>query len=349
MNNGVNNLTSGQVPTTGTTPMPPQIAGQQPIAQVQNPMPQQTYQQPAQPIVQNQIPIANQTVGQNYQTMGPTTVPNQPSGTPPQQLPPQQEPNQVPKNQKNNQKEKKKRNKLAIFLFLIILGLGAYIAFSYQKNQMLFSKMRADCTPVSTTQGEKELDLNSTIVKDLYSKVATNIREDLVTVNLDETMKRYLAYRQIPHKKIYDSNCNLFNNTNMEPYVCAENTTFMPKAFKEDTLNVEIKKLFGEQTTLPKANVQLGKTCIAGYQYIAARGEYVEGYCKEEPTTQYRATKKLIKATSRQSTIILKEAVKYHGADKLSLPEHLRSGTYIYTFKLDTNYNYIYISKELET
>ena len=54
------------------------------------------------------------------------------------------------------------------------------------------------------------------------------------------------------------------------------------------------------------------------------------------------------KALSRESTITLYERVKYLGSEGQKLPEKLISGTYKYTFKLDTNYNYVLISKELE-
>ena len=49
-------------------------------------------------------------------------------------------------------------------------------------------------------------------------------------------MKLYLAYRQILETEKYDSNCNLFSQTSMEPYTCEVSTLFVPKAFKEETL-----------------------------------------------------------------------------------------------------------------
>ena len=42
---------------------------------------------------------------------------------------------------------------------------------------------------------------------------------------------------------------------------------------------------------------------------------------------------------------MIKEEVKYHENEKISVPEYLRSGYYYYTFKLDSNNNYIYVSK----
>lgn len=335
MNNGVNNqnIQNKAVPSTAA----PVIPSQQVSAQNQQSQ-QLGYQQVQQQTINN----SQQTPSQTQVTI-PQTQPvnnNQPVIT--QQQSPQAPP--PPKKEKT----KKKKNYLARFFFFIIVILGAYVFYLINVHQLEIAKLNEACTPVSTTKETKELDLDSTIVQDLYSKVSTNIREDIISTTLDDKMKLYLAYRQIPSKKMYESNCNLFSNTSMEPYTCIESLTFVPKAFKEETLQVELKKLFGEQTNIANANIQLGSSCIGGYQYIVQRGEYVEGYCQNESYTQYKATKKLVKATSKQSIITLTEEVQYKGTETEAPPEHLKSGTYIYTFKLDTNYNYVYISKELE-
>ena len=49
----------------------------------------------------------------------------------------------------------------------------------------------------------------------------------------------------------------------------------------------EIKKLYGESTNLPLKNIQLGTSCVVGYQYIEDRGEFVEGYCDKQNATTY--------------------------------------------------------------
>ena len=244
-------------------------------------------------------------------------------------------------------KEKKPKNKLArFFFFIIILLIGGIVGFWYYHQQQM-ALMNYKCTPVSTSGETKELDLDSTIVKDLYGKVATTIREDLGSVELNDELKIYLAYRQIATSDLYESNCNKFSTTSMEPFKCEVTASFVPKAFKADTLQVELKKLFGEDTNISNQNVQLGSTCIGGYQYIPERNEYVQGQCGSTGATLYRVEKELIGATSTESTIVLTEKVKYYGNDSLDLPNKLVSGTYKYTFRLDMNYNYIYISKEL--
>ena len=67
--------------------------------------------------------------------------------------------------------------------------------------------------------------------------------------------------------------------------------------------------------------------------------------CGTNTATSYKVTKKLTKATSNRNTIILTEEVQYHENDGIELPATLKSGYYYYTFRLDMNYNYIFIDK----
>ena len=260
---------------------------------------------------------------------------------------PPQEPVDPQPVQNNNPKPKKKLN-LSLILLVLLIGLGAYTFYTTNSYKQQIATIKYECTPVTSSKEEVELDKESTLVKDLYSKVATNIREDLAESEFNDSMKLYLAYRQILEDEKYDSNCNLFNSQAMEPFKCEESLQFVPKAFKEDTLKQKVKVLFGEKTEIPMANIQLGNSCIGGYEYIEARGEFVQGYCSQDIATSFKVTKKLTKATSNRNTIILTEEVKYHENEKMTLPETLKSGIYKYTFRLDMNYNYVLISKTYE-
>jgi hypothetical protein len=131
----------------------------------------------------------------------------------------------------------------------------------------------------------------------------------------------------------------------MEPYTCVQSTSFVPKAFKKETLELEWKKMFGEDSPLYHNNIKLNNACIGGYQYIEQRGEYVEGYCENQTATSYKAEKKLVKAITYNDTIILTENVKYKGNERMNLPDYLKSGDYNYIFRLDMNYNYVLIEK----
>lgn len=290
----------------------------------------------SQPPVQ-QPPVVNNPVTQQVaEPPKPTVVPPTPS------VPPQTPELTGP--------PPKKKTSMVPLLLIIILGLAFYIVYSTKTYNSRIENLTYNCTPVTASKEDVELDLDSTLVVDLYNKVATNIREDIAQPEFNDNMKLYLAYRQIPEEAKYDTNCNLFSKTAMEPYTCEVSTKFKPKAFKEETLILQWKKLFGEKTDVPLANIRLGEhSCIGGYQYISKRGEFVQGLCGTNTATSYKVTKTLTKATSNRNTIILTEDVKYHEAEKMSLPETLKSGTYYYTFRLDMNYNYVFVSKTFKT
>ena len=129
---------------------------------------------------------------------------------------------------------------LIAIIFFLIVGMIAID----RSNRQKVAEINYNCTPVASSGKETPLDINSTIVKSLYSKVATTIREDVAQPEFNEEMKLYLAYRQILEKDKYDSNCNLFSNVAMQPYTCTVSTSFVPKAFKKETLEQKIKELY---------------------------------------------------------------------------------------------------------
>ena len=348
MNNGVNNTNNEQntlAPMAGVTIAP---AAETPVnasngnnTQVVNAKPQEQTQVPQQTSNIPQIlpPQEQKPVELRPMNTAPTPVAEPTSVV--QQPAVQQTTIDLPK------PEKKKKN-ITPILILLIVALMIVIIYTNNNNQKIIASLKYNCTPI-TSKEETKLDLNSTIVQDLYSKVKTNIREDLANPNFDNSKKLYLAYRQIKENDKYDTNCDSFSSTAMEPYICEVSTKFIPKAFKVETLQLEIKKLFGEETNIPLSNIQLGRSCIGGYQYIEDKQEYVEGYCKEKIATSFKVTKTLKEAKSTRNTIILKEEVKYHENEKMNLPESLKSGIYTYTFRLDMNYNYVLIDRTYQS
>lgn len=345
MNNGVNNTNNNEqntlAPMAGVTFAPPT-------------------EEPVNASTGNNTEVVNAKVQEQAQ------IPQQTSNIP-QILPPQEEkkpelrpitvepvavaqPTPQPVNQTQIElpkPEKKKKNITPLLLLLIII-LIIVIIYTNNNNQKTIAAIKYNCTPI-TSKAETKLDLNSTIVQDLYNKVKTNIREDIANPNFDDSKKLYLAYRQIKENEKYDTNCDYFNPTAMEPYTCEVSTKFIPKAFKAETLQLEIKKLFGEETNIPLSNIQLGRSCEGGYEYVKETNEFIEGYCKERIATSFKVTKTLKEAKSTRNTIILKEEVKYHENEKMNLPESLKSGIYTYTFRLDMNYNYVLIDRTYES
>ena len=282
----------------------------------------------------------------------PKPIVTQPTPTPPGE-PPQIQVKVEPEPQNNEAKEetpikqKKGLRLTPLYIIIIIVLIGALI-YTYNDKGRIIEELEYNNIVIDTNGKEVELDINSTIVQDLYNKVATTVREDIANPNLDDEMRRYLAYRQINPNKIYGSNCNLFNQNKIYNYTCDEKS-FKPTAFKEEILQLEIKKLFGENTKVEQGNIQLGRHCIGGYEYIPERGEYVEGKCITNNAITIKANKNIIKATRVDNDIYIQEEVNYISENKGDIPETLKDGIYTYRFKLDTNFNYAYINKSYRT
>ena len=260
-----------------------------------------------------------------------------------------EQPPTTPEQAQPEEPQKKRRiiSLTPIFIVLIVL-LGFGLFYVYSDKTKVINQLRYQNIVQYTDDKKVELDVNSTIVQDLYSKVSTTVREDIADPNLDDSMKRYLAYRQISSNRIYESNCNLFNQNKINNYVCDDNN-FKPTAFKEETLQVELKKLFGETTVIDHGNIQLGQLCVGGYEYIEERGEYVEGQCIRNNAVTIKANKKIVSAYRINDEITIEEEVNYAADKQEQIPDSLQDGIYIYNFKLDTNFNYAYISKGYRT
>ena len=241
----------------------------------------------------------------------------------------------------------KVRNKATpLFLIIILLLFGACY-YMYDKSNKTIAFYENEYSPINTDK-EVTLSNDSFIVKDLYNMVKTDVKEDVAMPYFDNNYKLYIAYRNIPHSDIYDSNCNMFNNSSMQSFTCKENDEdFTPQAFKITTMQNSINKIFGEASHVAYANLQFGNTCFGGYQFIQDRGEFVSGKCITQSTVILQATKELVKATSTQDKIVIEEKVKYSNPTGGEIPDELKSGIYHYTFRLDKNYNYILENKEL--
>ena len=367
MNNGVNNSELTIEP----------IQNEQPAAQASAPT---VVAQPA-PVKQTQtIPIQTNDLGTNvkiapvqpmYDESGKIiqqqneSTPAQPGPTPPPVItqpttPPPGEPPQIQikKTDTETTKEEikieetpvkaKKRINLTPFLLIIIVALIGELIYINNDKTNVINELKHQNIVINTDDQKEDLDKNSTIIQDLYSKVVTTVKEDLANQNLDDEMRRYLAFRQINTNMFYDSNCNLFDQNKIFNYTCNQKS-FKPNAFKEEALQLEIKKLFGENSKIENGNIQLGRQCIGGYEYIAERGEYVEGQCIENNAVTINVKKNIVATYRINDEIFIEEETKYISGNKGDIPSTLKDGIYTYRFKLDTNLNYAYISKEFRT
>ena len=227
MNNGVNENQNTLAPMAGVKIAPaqegPVNASTGNNTSVVNAAPkQEVAQAPVVPQIQTQQPVQT---AQQTPVIQPETIVNVPQQVP--QAP--QLTSQIP----DPPKVVKNNSKLVPILLVVVLFLVFFMFYTNSQHSKQIQSLKFNCTPI-TSKEETKLDVNSTLVKDLYGKVKTNIREDLANPNFDDSMKLYLAYRQIKEHDKYDSNCNLYSGTAMEPFKCEVSTNFVPKAFKEE-------------------------------------------------------------------------------------------------------------------
>ena len=254
MNNGVDNnqavptqapvLTPVGQPTTPVVPATVVPTTAAPVATATPTVPATTgtsFVAPTNPPVPPTVPASVAP------TVPPTTVPVTQPVTNPVSVP-DTVPATVPETVEEEKPKKKKKGKLSGILFILLVLLGSYTFYLYQSSNRTISELRYQCSPVAESKEAIYLDVNSTLVQDLYQTVLTTAREDYSQPEWNNQMRLYLAYRQIPDYQKYDSNCNYFDPGKMEPYTCEVSSTFIPKAFKVETLEREWKKLYGDAT-----------------------------------------------------------------------------------------------------
>ena len=147
-------------------------------------------------------------------------------------------------------------------------------------------------------------------------------------------MKLYLALRNVSYKDYLDSNCNMFDDNDMQYFTCPKKD-FKPSAIDQEIVLEELKILYGDNNNVQLKDVQLGKSCLGGFQYITGRKQFVQGYCSGSTVSLIDAEKELTKAISNNQELKLYEKVRYFSTST-TVPNYLKTGTYIYNFRLDS-------------
>jgi len=356
-NNGVENNTNQTIPTVTTPNVEQPITQPQTVTVTPNVVPatQPVLDQPTIISIESIVPNAKELQAATPQVV----VPQQPEivQTPIQTQNTQpvlnNEPVLIPMTNPPEQPVQRpveiKKSKLTPILIIVVILLVAYIAYTTKTNQIQINNLIYNCSPINASKETKQLDINSSLVQRLYRIVQTNIREDVAQTDYDNTYKAYLVLRQMGKSSFYESNCNMFDPSAMEPFKCEGIQNFYPKAIREEDYILKWKEIYGENTEPYLGNIKLKNECIGGYQYIEGRHEFVEGYCDKQNATTYKVNKSIKSATSTRNIIIITEEVKYKDNEGKELPEQLKDGYYIYTFRLDINYNYVLVNKEYQS
>ncbi len=238
---------------------------------------------------------------------------------------------------------KKKSHTGLLLSLLIILALGGACFFLYQKWKQTENYYINYYSPINAKE-ETNLDIKSPLIQDLYNTFKTVDEEDFYGKDLNsDTFKLYIALRNISYKDYIESKCNMFDNTKMQGISCPSG--YVPVAINEEVVKNELIKLYGEHHEIQLKNVQLGNSCYGGYEYIEGRKQFVLGKCTNSFASMVKTEKKLIEATTTENNITLKEKVRYYSSNT-TVPDYLKDGVDVYHFRLDNNYNYVFVNKE---
>ncbi len=240
--------------------------------------------------------------------------------------------------------QSKKKSHLGLVLsILIILGLCGACYMLYQKSVDTETFYKHKYSPINKGE-EVKLDINSTLVQDLYHRFETTEKEDYYGRDLnDNKYKLYIALRNISYNDYISSNCNLFDDSAMPFTTCPKG--FTPKAIDQEVLFNKLKVLYGDNHNIPIVNIQLGNSCLGSFQYVKRRKQFVEGKCHSEAKSMINVEKELLSAVSNGPNIYLREKVRYF-TTTVAVPKYLKNGIYKYTFRLDENFNYVFENKE---
>lgn len=282
--------------------------------------------------------------------------------------------------------EKKSNKGLVISLVIFILatiGLGVYLA--YDKGLLDFIKPKVKENKNEETKKEikdEELDINSRLVQNLYNEVSKetenptwlnfwmynntgsndfNMEEDFNSETSEEIVKMQIVFSNLTEKDSLNINCDEYEIPDFQDkeyyslcYAEKNMNFFEPRAaYKKETVENVYKKLFGSNSKLDTSVVMYANGfTLPTYYYIAKYDLYV-AYRAELGGTYGSGgySTKLEKASKKGDEIKIFESVKKYEESNSSNPtetELTDTFTFVYTFKLDKDGMYNFISRVKE-
>lgn len=258
---------------------------------------------------------------------------------------------------------KKKNNGVVIFLVVVVvllLGYIGYISFGKVTNKsetVISDNKRVDEDNKNTSTKEEKLDINSSLVQDLYNKVVLtgdsyykywfyNDSDDYQVSSASESSKMALVYHNLKKSDF----TTIQNTTNVKKNITLNNnnyilqesssTGFIPYERVENTY----KELFGSSDKLNKSEpMKVGPLITEYYIYDDIVNGYVDYLTEGSGTTGsfYHGT--ITGAVRTGDTIVITEKVDFSenadGTGKVT-----STANYEYTFKLSGD-TYSFVSR----
>ena len=259
-------------------------------------------------------------------------------------------------------KEKKSNGSKVVIFILVVLLLGACTYIAYDKL-MVKEDILNNNVQENKKIKEENLDVNSRLVMDLYLSVTSN----------DDSVFKYWMYdtdnfnvdNATEESKLKIVGINL-NETKSTLYSCDDSS--IPERLNDNYINVCVankewqanysaiaynkkyveslyKKIYGNDAKLD-TSVDIYSTSLgARFHYIKQLDQYVLYMVMNDGTSCGTLKSSIVKATKTDDILKIYEAV-----DKYECGEETKSDTtsYVYTFKLDEDGMYNFISRVKE-
>ena len=259
--------------------------------------------------------------------------------------------------------KEKKNNGVVIFLIVVVvilLGYIGYISFGKvtNKNETVSSdKERVDSGSKNTSTKEETLDVNSSLVQDLYNKVVLtgdsyykywfyNNSDNYQVSSASESSKMALVYHNLKKsdfttiQNTTGINKNITLNNNNYTLQESSSTGFIPYERVEHTY----KELFGSSDTLNKSEpMRVGALITEYYIYDASVNGYVDYLTVGGGATGSFYHGEVINAKKTGDTIVITEKVDFSENDD-GTGKITSTTNYQYTFKLSGD-TYSFVSR----
>lgn len=269
--------------------------------------------------------------------------------------------------------EEKKKGKglicLVIILILMVLGLGGYIL--YDKGIILKEKEEPKVEKKEVKKETKEeLDIDSRLVQHLYSMVSQDFENNIgnALFNWEFNINNTNAASDSDEYTYNGKNglVSLVARNLSDEYTINIDEKEMPKVKGKDRMRFEnmhyfyskgyieniYKQIFGDDAKLDtsKEIPMDGITCYYLVYDQETDNYYPEGIECGSPATCGQGVKKakLLKAIKTANEIKLYQNIDYTSGGCIDNKEETNNYNYIYTFKLDNDGMYKFVSRKKE-
>lgn len=269
------------------------------------------------------------------------------------------------------------KNFLIILCMLVVIGGTGYSIYyqveNHNKDNNIPNEINNnDSNDNDNNKDEESLDVNSELVKNLYNYVSfdkwldileKNNTNKLETKNLNQELKNYIGYRQIPNSKIKSDSCKNYPNITSSR-ICGsaadavegvdgtwDSTNSSTQVISENDLKEAVETVFGNNSYNQVSNFGISSCTIdqsndyRGYEYDTNSKNYVY-YDGMAGCSNLPITKQIVSAEKVNDTLIIVENQKIEQDAYNSIPkESLFNQNIKYTFIYE-NGNYYFSSIE---